>query len=140
MKKAYRTAGKETLLHFFEENHDRQFTAEEIYLAVSKDVSVGRSSVYRNLSLLCESDTVKKFHSDERGGCVYQYVGESCDCREHFHEKCTRCGRVMHLDCHATAEFVSHLLSEHGFSVDCGQSILYGICADCRGKGGACNA
>jgi hypothetical protein len=34
-------------------------------------------------------------------------------------------------------EFARHLLIEHGFSVNCGQSILYGICSDCRKKGEA---
>ncbi len=134
MKKTYKTAGKQKLLAFFEENPDRQFTAEELYAAVSMDVNVGKSSVYRHLALLCESETVKKFHSDARGGNVYQYVGDACDCRRHFHEKCTGCGRVVHLDCHATAEFAEHLLGEHGFLVDCGQTILYGLCADCRRK------
>lgn len=140
MKKTYKTAGRQSLLLFFEQHPDRQFTAEELYLAVSETTNVGKSSVYRHLSLLCESDTVKRFYSDERGKNVYQYVGESCDCREHFHEKCIRCGCVVHLDCHAMHEIAEHLLGEHGFLVDPGQTILYGVCADCRGKGGYSHA
>lgn len=134
MKKTYKTAGKQGLLLFFEQHPDRQFTVEELYCAVSQETSVGKSSVYRHLALLCENETVKRFYSDERGKNVYQYVGEGCDCRAHFHEKCVRCGSVVHLDCHAMEEAAAHLLGEHGFLVDPGQTILYGVCLACRSK------
>jgi len=131
-KQQYKTAGKRALVSFLASHPDRQFTADEVYAAVSADASVGKSSVYRQLSLLCEEESVRRFRSDARGRNVYQYVGTGCDCRDHFHEKCTMCGRVVHLDCDATAEFVAHLSLEHGFAVDCGRTILYGVCADCR--------
>ncbi len=137
MKKGqYQTAGRRALVAFLASHPDRQFSADELYDAISRETAVGKSSVYRQLSVLCREESVRRFRSDARGCNVYQYVGTGCDCREHFHEKCTECGRVVHLDCHATAEFVSHLAGEHGFSVDCGRTILYGVCAECRGKGG----
>lgn len=140
MKKAqYQTAGRRALLSFLSAHPDRQFSADELYGAVTETAVMGKSSVYRQLSLLCEEETVRRFRNDSRGCNVYQYVGSGCDCREHFHEKCTECGRVVHLDCHATAEFVAHLSGEHGFLVDCGRTILYGICAECREKGGERN-
>ncbi len=127
----YQTAGRRALLHFLEQHPDRQFTADELYTALRCDGEVGKSTVYRLLGDLCARDTVRKFRSDARGCSVYQYVGEGCDCRDHFHEKCMKCGRIQHLDCHATAEFIQHLSHEHGFLVDCGQTILYGVCAEC---------
>ncbi len=136
----YQTAGRRALTDFLEANPDRQFTAEEIYSAVNTRTPVGKSSVYRQLAELCEHDALRKFRNDERGCSVYQYVGASCDCREHFHEKCVMCGKLRHLDCHATADFIRHLEVEHGFSVHCGESILYGVCAECREKGGEAHA
>ncbi len=140
----YQTAGRRALVEFLEKHPDRQFSTEEIYHALSQSAEVGKSSVYRGLSELCAQDAVRKFRSDERGCNVYQYVGAGCDCRDHFHEKCMRCGKLQHLDCHATAEFIRHLSAEHGFSVDCGQTILYGVCAACRAEeiksGGKVNA
>ncbi|MBQ8310376.1 MAG: transcriptional repressor [Clostridia bacterium] len=136
----YRTAGRGAISGFFEAHPDCQFTADELYAAVSEVASVGKSSVYRHLSELCDKDVVRKFRSEERGCNVYQYVGTGCDCRDHFHEKCTVCGKIRHLDCHMTTDFALHLLREHGFSVNCGQSILYGVCADCRERGGASHA
>ena len=133
----YQTVGRVALSSFLEKHPDRQFTADEIFDALSQDGAVGKSSVYRLLTEMCADESVRKFRSEERKCSVYQYVGAHCDCRDHFREKCLRCGKLSHLDCHVSAEFINHLFAEHGFSVDCGQSILYGVCADCR-KGGEC--
>ena len=132
----YHTAGRDALTTFLQEHPDRQFTVDELYETVNAQASVGKSSVYRHLSELCAAESVRKFRSEERGGTVYQYVGENCDCKHHFHQKCTVCGHIDHLDCHASADFAEHLMREHGFAVDCGQSVLYGVCASCIQKGG----
>lgn len=132
--KEYRTVGREKLLRFLSGHPDRQFTAEEIGIAVHGDAAA-QSSVYRHLSELCAKDVVRKFRDEGASRCKYQYVGETCDCRNHFHAKCIRCGVIEHLDCGDSAVFVRHLLTEHGFSIDCGQSLLYGVCAQCRKEG-----
>ena len=131
-KKSYRSVGRERLGSFFAKNPDRQFTVEEICVAVNGSAEEGRSSVYRHLSELCASEVIQKFQSAERSCSVYQYVGAGCDCREHFHGKCLSCGAIEHLGCHDSAHFAGHLLEMHGFAVDCGRSILYGLCARCR--------
>ncbi|MBQ9760771.1 MAG: transcriptional repressor [Clostridia bacterium] len=130
-KKTYKTTGRARIGSFFAKNPDRQFTTEEICRAINGS-DVGRSSVYRHLSELCEADVIRKFHSASRNCSVYQYVGAACDCRDHFHGKCIVCGTIEHLGCHDSAHFAGHLLEEHGFAVDCGRSILYGVCARCR--------
>lgn len=131
-KKIYQTTGRQRIGKFFAENPDRQFSTEEICEAINGSLSTGRSSIYRYLTELCESDVIQKFHSAERKCSVYQYVGAECDCRSHFHGKCVRCGTIEHLDCHDSQMFTDHLMSEHGFEVYCGQSILYGLCKACR--------
>ncbi len=131
--KQYKTAGREKLLSFLSRNPDRHFTAEEICLAVHGG-EMGQSSVYRQLSELCANDIVRKFRDEETAKTRYQYVGENCDCRSHFHAKCLRCGKLEHIACGDSVEFAEHLFAEHGFSIDCGQSILYGVCARCRAK------
>ncbi len=136
MKKVYNTGGRRELIEFLSQNPDRQFTTEELCLAVNGDTAHGKSSVYRHLTSLCQDEIVRKFRSEERNCSVYQYVGDRCDCGKHFHEKCLRCGQISHLDCTDSIEFAAHLLKEHGFAVDCGQSILYGVCAACRSQKG----
>lgn len=128
--KSYKTAGREKLIEFLSGNPDRHFTAEEICNAVHGGGA--QSSVYRHLSELCAKDVVRKFRDEETAKTRYQYVGEACDCRNHFHAKCLRCGRIEHLDCGDSVDFAAHLLDEHGFRIDCGQSMLYGVCARCR--------
>ena len=131
-KKTYRTVGRTRLEEFFARHPDRQFTTEEICLSVNGDREAGRSSVYRHLGELCDADVIQKLHNPERGCHVYQYIGANCDCRNSFHGKCVRCGAIEHLNCHDGEEFASHLLREHGFEVNCGRSVLYGLCQKCR--------
>lgn len=138
-KRSYQTRGRRELMEFLSQNPDRQFTTDELCRAVRGEGEAAKSSVYRLLSKLCEEGAVRKFRHGEEKRSVYQFVGTSCDCGSHFHQKCTLCGRICHLDCHGSEEFASHLLKEHGFAVDCGQSILYGVCADCQ-KGGRSHA
>ena len=51
--------------------------------------------------------------------------------REHLHLKCVRCGRIYHLDCHFMDEVRAHLMAEHGFTLQCEGSVLYGLCRSC---------
>ena len=131
MKKRYHTEGKARLLDFLSAHPDCQFSTEELCLHVNGTMK-GKSSIYRHLTDLCREVTVRRFRNEERGCSVYQYVGEACDCDHHFHGKCIRCGRLEHLDCDESEAFVKHLFAEHGFAVNCGGSLLYGLCAACR--------
>ena len=135
-KKTYQTEGRRRLGAFFAENPDRQFTTEEICTELNGSAEGGRSSVYRHLSELCSKEIIQKFYSTERRCHVYQYVGEGCDCRSHFHGKCIQCGAIEHLGCRDSKSFVDHLIEDHGFEVYCGQSILYGLCKQCRAEEG----
>lgn len=131
-KKTYQTEGRQRLLGFFEAHPDCQFTAEQLCKTLNGDAESGRSSLYRQLGELCRQDVLRMFRSEEQACNVYQYVGAACDCREHFHAKCTLCGKIEHLHCGDSSEFAQHLMNEHGFLIDCGQSVLYGICAQCH--------
>ena len=135
----YQTSGKQRLVEFLCRNENRQFSVDELHSEMTAEGSeIGKSSLYRQLEVLCDKGAVRKFRDESRNCAVYQYVGKECDCGTHFHEQCTVCGKLNHLDCGDSAEFVEHLLRVHGFSVDRGRSILYGVCAACRaeGKGG----
>jgi Fur family ferric uptake transcriptional regulator len=43
---------------------------------------------------------------------------------------------VLHLECKCSDEVAEHLLGTHGFTVDRGRSVLYGICAACGKREG----
>ena len=139
-RKPYQTEGKIALERFFKAHPDKQFTAEELHASICESTQTGKSSVYRNLSQLCKSEIVRSFYSNERQCHLYQYIGTDSTCREHLHEKCVQCGKIEHLDCHISSDFIEHLQKEHGFTIHCSQTILYGICAECRQHGGIAHA
>ena len=134
-KKVYKTEGRQRLMGFFEAHPDCQFTVEELCVSLNGDAQSGRSSLYRQLGELCSEDVLRVFRSEDRKCSVYQYVGSGCDCREHFHAKCVKCGKIEHLHCGDSSEFARHLMDGHGFRIDCGQSVLYGVCARCNEGG-----
>ena len=128
-KKSYKTQGRAALLAYLKEKaSEAPETAEEIYTGLcAGGHAPGRSSVYRLLAELAESGAVRK--SRARGtGYVYQLSG---DCHGHLHLECLVCGKVSHLKCDCSAEIAAHLLKTHGFSVDRGRSLLFGVCAAC---------
>ena len=75
-----------------------------------------------------------KYVADKGEKAVFQYVDESRHCREHLHLKCVQCGRIYHLDCHFMDEVRAHLMAEHGFTLQCEGSVLYGLCRHCAQK------
>ena len=64
------------------------------------------------------------------------YVEQGQQCERHLHLKCVRCGRIIHLDCTFMDEISNHILNDHGFVLQCRNSILYGTCRACAGKDG----
>ena len=132
MARTYKTAGRQRLLDFLETNPDRQLTVEELCAEMDRqDGETSRkSTLYRHLSELCAEGTVRKYRSDTQSAYVYQYVGQG-DCARHFHLKCESCGDLIHLECAVSEELLSHISSHHGFEVDSGRSILYGLCKSC---------
>ena len=134
----YKTEGKTRLLTFLQTHPDQQFTAEEIGAQLHRaageanpgTVPTGQSSLYRQLAALCADGTVRKYRIEGQNSFVYQYMGET-DCGHHFHLKCLACGRLVHLRCSMSQDLLGHIQEEHGFRVDSGRSILYGLCRAC---------
>ena len=134
MANTYQTQGRKKLISFLLAYPDKQFTVDELHLALSQGDDTparGRSSLYRQLSKLCEEGCVRKYRADDQSSYVYQYVGGR-DCCHHFHLKCVVCGELTHLDCTVSDDLLSHVADEHGFRIDSGRSILYGLCAACE--------
>lgn len=127
----YRTAQKNELLSYLREHCDEQFSAAQLSEALGG--SVGESTVYRLVDGLTREGVLKAFPRRSGRGYLYQYHrGQDCD--RHFHLKCSGCGRLMHLECEQSNTLLAHILEEHGFSVNLGESILYGECESCRRK------
>ena len=135
--KHYNTAGREKLVAYLREHAaDTPKSAEAIYAGLAeKGDAPGYSSVYRLLSKLVDEGTVRRVRVPAPAkGYLFQFA-DTHACHAHFHLHCLSCGDVLHLECHCSDEIASHLQKTHGFAVDRGQSVLYGLCAACAAKG-----
>ncbi len=131
-KKIYRTRQQEALEKYFRINPDVCVTADEIYLYfMNSGEKIGKATIYRSLDRMVESGEVKKFISDSGDGAMYQLIDGTGGCDRHFHLKCVRCGRVIHMDCKFMDEFERHIMDHHHFRVDNGRTIIYGLCGNC---------
>ena len=138
MASTYKTEGKTRLITFFSGHPDTQFTVDELHAALTnaypeayQGAKGGKSSLYRQLSVLLEEGTVRKFRDDKQSAYVYQYVACGA-CSHHFHLKCLSCGKLEHLDCAISDQLLAHISKDHHFCIDRGRSILYGLCAACH--------
>ncbi|MEE0969301.1 MAG: transcriptional repressor [Clostridia bacterium] len=130
----YNTAGREAILEFFRSNPDRQFSADQVFAELSEmcgEKVPGKSTVYRLLSKLSEEGTILPYRDGGSANCLYQFASKEGGCGSHFHMKCTNCGKIYHLRCRRSEELLCHVLSEHGFKVNLGKSMLYGVCDSC---------
>ena len=92
----YKTKQKTQLLDFFKNNTSKQFSINEIINEVCKNEGSGKSTVYRQIAKLVNDGEVLRLYGDDAKSVVYQYTGEGTKCDEHFHLKCTDCGRLIH--------------------------------------------
>ena len=132
----YNTAARSRILGFLKENKDRTVNANDILNCLNNqgnDVNI--TTIYRYLDKLTESGEVMKYIAENGTRAVFQYVGERQHCEEHLHLQCVRCGAILHLDCDFMDEISEHVMNEHGFKIQCRNSIIYGECSRCLEKG-----
>ena len=132
MAHGYKTKTKELIYACFLKNQNTLISAKELYLTLSDmGYNINITTIYRNLEAMSKAGDLMRF-SEEEGGVKYKYTGELGACREHLHLKCVKCGKLHHLDCHFMKELSEHSKAEHGFSLLCEQSMLYGIYKNCN--------
>lgn len=125
----YKTKQKGLILECVKETGGRHFTADDIAVMLDeKGTHVGKATVYRGLDRLLCDGVIKKYTLGDKSGACYQYNGASC---EHFHLKCTVCGKLIHADCDFLNKLSSHVSSDHGFVIDGSRTVFYGKCSEC---------
>ena len=132
----YNTAARSRILGILKENRDRTVNANDIFKVLNEGGNeVNITTIYRYLDKLTESGQVMKYVAENGTRAVYQYVDHEHHCEEHLHLQCTRCGAIIHLDCSFMDEIAEHVNIEHGFQIQCKNSIIYGVCRNCLEKG-----
>ncbi|MBQ7457314.1 MAG: transcriptional repressor [Desulfovibrio sp.] len=104
---------------------------EEFYHIISEeDPSIGQTTVYRTLKLLCEAGFATEIHfSDD----ITRY--EIANPKSHHdHLICLQCGKVIEVYNTNIESIQKEIAAENGFILTGHVHNLYGICAACRNK------
>ena len=127
---AYMTQPRKRLLNYLHSHADETLSASQI----SQDLpEISVSAVYRNLSALEQDGTVRKVAKSGSREVFCQYM-KAEECRDHLHLSCKKCGKTFHMDEAETEALLESIARLDGFTVDRGDTVLYGTCEDCREK------
>lgn len=131
--KPYTTKGRTKITELLKNHPDQVLTANDILAMLEQEtIDINLSTVYRYLNKLSEEGIVMKHIAPKGEKAAFQYIGEVNHCHNHLHLQCRNCGRVIHLDCEFMQQIYGHILNEHNFKLECGNSVLLGLCDQCR--------
>ena len=120
-------------MNYLETHCDSRISAQDLYDAMqAQNYKVNLATIYRQLERLSDDGTVLKVKSSADDRHYYQYTGEHDNCSSHLHMQCSCCGKIIHLECHFMDSISEHLLSHHGFQLNCADSLLMGLCRECQ--------
>lgn len=131
----YRTNSRLRIMDFLKQNSDRVVSAPEIAEHLKTEgAPVNKTTIYRYLDKLESEGTVIRYADENGKHATFRLVDSAHHCAEHLHLKCISCGQVFHLDCGFMDEISEHMLKDHGFLIQCKNSVIYGYCAGCRAR------
>jgi Fur family ferric uptake transcriptional regulator len=134
-KKSYQTKSKKLILQYLKNNSSRTVSVSDIYEWLkAQGETTNITTVYRYLEQLEEKSIVVKHATENTKKACFRYIEKTGDCINHLHVQCTKCGKIIHLDCDLMNEFQKHVQEAHGITLDCSVSLLYGICDECKKK------
>ena len=130
----YSTKQQQAVLRCLEARRDQSLTAADLAEDLRREgCPVGLATIYRQLEKLETAGRVHKVNTGE--GAFYQFCGHaSGDHRDCFLLKCSRCGRIRHLDCSHLQGLYDHLEKEHHFRIDPRGTLFTGVCDLCAGE------
>ncbi len=126
----YMTKQRKLLLDYLSEHADETLPTSHLVTGLSEK-GISASAIYRNLADLEQDGKVKRSTKPGSQELYYRYVGAE-SCRDHLHLSCLRCGKTVHMEESETEDLARRLAANRGFALDRGDTVLYGICADCQ--------
>ena len=126
----YLTRQRKRLLEYLSEHTDEQISARQIAEDLAAD-QISISAVYRNISALEEEGLLKRSVREGTREVFYQYIASE-ECKDSLHLACRICGKSIHLGQQEATQLIRGTLESTGFQIDKTETILYGVCADCR--------
>jgi Fur family ferric uptake transcriptional regulator len=120
------TKQREAILDVFL-NASGHITSEDIYQSVRRRYpSIGYTTVYRTMKLLCEAGLASERHFD--GGITSYEIAHE----HHDHLVCVRCGKIIEFECSMIESTQNEIADRYSFRVLRHRHELYGHCEDCR--------
>lgn len=133
MENSYNTKQGELILSLLRRQPGRHFTADDIISELARvGRSVGKATVYRHLDKLIKQGLVRKYIAEEGQSACFEFIDESGNCEQHYHLKCSECGRLLHVECGYLDELAQHISEHHGFAISPERTVLFGLCRECR--------
>lgn len=126
----YVTKQRKVLLDYLEKHADELLSVQELAEVLEQE-AISRSSVYRNLAEMETEGAVRRKYSGAGREILYQYVGAKA-CKGSLHLSCKQCGRTFHMTTSGAEQLLRDVANTEGFAVDKRDTVLYGICEDCR--------
>ena len=110
---------------------DRHFEADDLILHLQREkIIISRATVYRTLSLLEESNILRKFRFDENHFHYELHPKNS----HHAHLVCVKCGTIIEFDDQELEELQARICREYRCLPVKRTVEIYGVCAKCRKK------
>ncbi len=129
----YKTNNRTRIMDFLIENQEKTVSVGDIQTHLEKSNNpVNVTTIYRYLDKLEKGGELIKIVAKDNGQSTYQLTQRNHKCGEHLHLKCVKCGKLIHLDCGFMDEISHHIFDDHGFSIQCENSIICGVCNECR--------
>ncbi len=120
------TKQRQAILEIFLEASGH-ITSDEIYTRVRQQhPTIGFTTVYRTMKLLCEAGLASERHFDD-GVTRYEIEHE-----RHDHLVCLRCGKIIEFECEMIESTQLEIADRYRFRVLRHRHELYGHCEACR--------
>jgi len=124
------TGARYLIIKYLAENRIHP-SPEQIFEAVKKQLpNISLASVYNTLSLLQENGLIKELN-------VHRHFSNfDIDTSRHFHFVCTKCGNIYDLFEEKDIEARISIKTKDFSQVEDMALTIYGVCKNCRQKGG----
>lgn len=128
----YMTKQRKALLNYLSLHADERLSAKQLEDAL-KSEGISISAVYRNLSELEKGGKVRRVNNSGSREVFYQYT-DGAHCKDCLHLSCEKCGKTYHMNSAVAQTLIENLAQSDEFTIDKANTVLYGVCGDCRKK------
>ena len=130
----YMTKQRKALLNYLSQHADERLSAKQLEDAL-KSEGISISAVYRNISELEREGKVRRVNNSGSREVFYQYT-DSEHCKDCLHLSCEKCGKTYHMNSAVAQTLIENLAQSDEFTIDKANTVLYGVCKDCKNNGG----